>query len=625
MYFIICKFVSKIKKLLPLQKKISVNMKNIFSLLILLLTFNTFYAQVIPANRRVDWELVQQNINMQNPEIQVNVLDFGAVGDGVVNDQPAVMDAILSLNGELGYVFFPPGNYLIEEPIVLPDSCILKGAGSNQSVLIFDMQNIAVNCIVISKAQTTSFEPIISGYTKDSDLITVENASVFKVGDYVEIRQENGDWDVVPVSWADYSVGQISKIKQVTGNSLILASALRISYTEELNPQIRPIIPIINSGVQCLKLKRVDEPEEGAGSNIYFNMAANCFVRGVESDTSVGSHISINKSVNILIDGNYIHHAFTYDGTGTRGYGVTLSQHSSECLITNNVFKHLRHAMMAKTGANGNVFSYNYSIEPYRSEQIHDASGDISLHGHFAYSNLFEGNIVQNIIIDHYWGPSGPYNTFFRNRAELYGIIMTVSELQQTNDQNFVGSEVTNTAFLHGLFTLTGSNNFEFGNNVKGNIIPAGTNELSDSSYYLSQQPNFWDSNISWPSVGIPNTLNSGTIPAKIRYEQGEDLTICPDSVITSINTNSQKIVNNYVVMPNPASSFIKIKLPTAYTGKIYLQLTSVFGKKVLVKNKQVSNLQILTVDINNIPTGNYILSVKTNGDFVNKKVVVER
>lgn len=490
-------------------------MKRLLFITTLCFLFINLTAQVIPDERRVDWESAIQNISIQQPDIQVNVMNFGATGNGITNDQPAVMDAILSLDGQLGYVYFPPGEYLIEDPIVLPDSCILKGAGSNLSTLTFNLGETINNCISISKSQTNSFVTITDGFNKGDNLITVADISSFSEGDYIEIQQENGDWDVVPISWADYSVGQITRVIAIAGNKLLLESDLRIDYSPDLNPEVRPIIPISNTGVQCIKIKRVDEPEEGAGANIYTYMAANCFVRGVESDSSVGSHVSINSSINILIDGCYFHHAFTYDGTGMRGYGVTLSHHTSECLVTNNVFRYLRHAMMIKTGANGNVFSYNYSIEPYRSEQIHDASGDMSFHGHYAYSNLMEGNIVQNIIIDHYWGPSGPYNTIFRNRAELYGIIMTTNTLLETNDQNFVGNEVTNTTFLYGMYFLTGEDHFEFGNNVKGEIIPTGTTDLSDSSYYLSEQPYFWSDNIDWPSVGIPIQLDTGTIPAK--------------------------------------------------------------------------------------------------------------
>lgn len=123
--------------------------------------------------------------------------------------------------------------------------------------------------------------------------------------------------------------------------------------------------------------------------------------------------------------------------------------------------------MMVKTGTNGNVFGYNYSIDPYRSETIHDYSGDVSLHGHYAFANLFEGNLVQNIIIDHYWGPSGPLNTFFRNRAELYGFIITSSD-NPTNQQNIAGLEITNTNFLYGMYTISGEDHFEYGNFVTG-------------------------------------------------------------------------------------------------------------------------------------------------------------
>jgi len=169
----------------------------------------------------------------------------------------------------------------------------------------------------------------------------------------------------------------------------------------------------------------VDMPAEGGGYNIYFDYAVNSRVSGVESDSSSGSHVYISRSAQIKVEGSYFHNAFAYDGVSTHGYGVTLAHHSSGSLIVNNIFVYLRHAMMVKTGANGNVFAYNYSRDPFRSEAISDFSGDISLHGHYPFANLFEGNIIQNIIIDHYWGPSGPRNTFFRNRAELWGIIMT--------------------------------------------------------------------------------------------------------------------------------------------------------------------------------------------------------
>jgi len=286
------------------------------------------------------------------------------------------------------------------------------------------------------------------------------------------------------------------------------------------------------------------------------------------------------------------------------------------------MFRYLRHAMMIKTGANGNVFSYNYSIEPHRSEQIPDASGDISFHGHYAYANLFEGNIAQNIIIDHYWGPSGPYNTLLRNRAALYGIIMTTNDLLETNTQNFVGSEVTNTTIFHGMYVLTGEDQFQYGNNVKGQIIPTGTTELNDTSYYLSQPPYFWDETLNWPSVGMPNALGEGTIPAKIRWASGENITVCPDSVAVSVSDNLQH--NSKIeIWPNPAKNFINIKLPDNYKGAANIELLSTTGNIVFRKGVYISGLQSTRIDLSNITAGVYVIVVEASGVIIRGKVVV--
>ena len=598
-------------------------MRYLLSIILVCIFFKSGSSQVIPQDRTVDWAAVIDNMEILQPHIQVNVMDFSAKGDGVTNDHQAIINAINALDGEHGYIYFPPGNFLIKDPIDIPDSCVLKGAGSDNTTLLFDLGGEATNCITISRTQNSDFTPITGGLNKGNNLISLENTDNFQVGDVIEIRQENGTWDVVPISWADYSVGQITRITSIIGNKLLLESGLRISYSANLNPEVRPVVPKTNSGVQCLKIQRLDEPTSGAGANIYMYMASNCFVRGVESDTSVGAHVSLNASLNVLIDGNYFHHAFTYDGSGMRGYGVALSMHTSECLITNNIFRYLRHAMMIKTGSNGNIFSYNYSLEPHRSEPIPDASGDISFHGHYAFSNLWEGNIAQNIVIDHYWGPSGPYNTLFRNRAELWGIIMTTNDLKETDSQNFVGSEVTNTELLHGLYTLTGTDHFEFGNNILGNIIPAGTSDLPDISYYLEEEPDFWSEFLEWPSIGVPVELGTGTIPAKLRYESGQDFTICPDSIITGVKIYSGEL-SSVRVWPIPASGSINISLPDS-PQQIEISITSLTGKTMFKTTLNESNIKTLTIPLTNIVSGIYFITLVNNKSTITKKIIVSK
>jgi len=574
-------------------------------------------AQVIPNDRVVDWGIAVESFDFQYPYNEISVTDFGATGDGITDDSQAVADAISSL-GELGGVInFHTGTYLLNSSLYLKEKVVLRGVSSDSSVLLFDLGQTAANCIIISASQNEEFSPLLGGFEKGSQKLLCNFADNFVDAEFAEIMQDNGNWDISPASWAQNVVGQIVRVVAVEGDTIFINNALRISLDENLNPRIRPINPIKNVAVECLKIKRVDEPEEGAGSNIYFNFSANCKVKGVESDSSVGAHISINYSTNIKVTGNYIHHAFTYDGTGTRGYGVKLSQHSGECYIADNIFKHLRHAMMVKTGSNGNVFAYNYSIEPVRTEPISDLSGDISLHGHYAFSNLFEGNIIQNIIIDHYWGPSGPFNTLFRNRAELYGILMTTNEEMETEYQNFVGNETTNFLPFYGQYVLTGANHFEYGNNILGNTIPSGTSDLTDSSYYLNEPPGFWTDDIPWPAIGLPNDLNENSIPARERYLSGGGFTVCLDSIITSRIRNEVQSLN---LWPNPTNGKVNLRIKAGV--KNYIVVTDLQGRQLFVKTVLQSN-EICSLDLSEFRATTFCVVSVTNSSGINTSKLI--
>jgi len=180
---------------------------------------------------------------------------------------------------------------------------------------------------------------------------------------------------------------------------------------------------------------------------------------------------------------------------------------SSECKIENNIFKHLRHSMILQAGANGNVFTYNYSTDPYweTSYSPPNSAGDVVLHGNYPYRNLFEGNVVQNIVIDNSHGSNGPYNTFLRNRAALYGIFMSADN---SPSQNFLGNEIPLATPPYGLYLLQGVDHFEYGNNHRGVIIPSGTQQFDDSSYAFKSKPAFLLQS-SWRGIGTPNAMNA--------------------------------------------------------------------------------------------------------------------
>ena len=117
-------------------------------------------------------------------------------------------------------------------------------------------------------------------------------------------------------------------------------------------------------------MTRMDSTAASVNYGVYFSYAHNCWISGVEINKTIGAEVFAEVSNHLTFTGNYFHDAYLYDGTSTSGYGVALAVHTGACLVENNIFKHLRHAMMVKQGANGNVFAYNYSLQPNRSEPI---------------------------------------------------------------------------------------------------------------------------------------------------------------------------------------------------------------------------------------------------------------
>ncbi|MGB0524951.1 MAG: glycosyl hydrolase family 28-related protein [Flammeovirgaceae bacterium] len=470
-------------------------------------------AQTISADRKVDWSTAGLRAKY-TPSKRYNVKEFGAKGDGFSDDSNAILGLLKKLRKGGGEVYFPKGTYLLKQTLLLPSGTVITGDGSDQTHLLFDSGSKNLNCIVASGDKPRVFQALKNAPKKGDQVLMLQEVDAdIKVGDYLELRQENGSWDKKPRDWARYCVGQIVKVTKLNGKQIHIDRPIRIDYDFNLKPELGIMKPAQNVGIQNLSVERFNKPSKGNNFNIQFRYAVNCWVKGVEGKKSAGSHLIIAFSSNIEVSGCYFHHAFDYSGSGTRGYGVTLISHSGECLIENNIFSHLRHAMMVKQGANGNVFAYNYSFKPTRKELISNYSGDISMHGHYPFANLFEGNVVQNIMVDKYWGESGPDNTLFRNRVKLYGIIYSPTA---GNGHNVIANEVTSKALFMGNLLLPGRNHL-----AKGNAIGQKSAEnISEKSLFYKSYPHFWDNSIAFPTIGNPATYNKGEIPAEKRTNE---------------------------------------------------------------------------------------------------------
>lgn len=467
-------------------------------------------SEILKASRRVDWSGAGIPHVFPLPYDTVNVADFGAYANGIEDDGPTIQAAIDDLGEWGGLVYFPEGSYLIERTLRIEEPVILAGAGADKTHLLFDLGKRNDDCIEIEGRGYGNDGPLLSGYTKGSKRVTLINAAEFKVGDFVEIFQDNdadvmytqSDWNQ---SWAEDAVGQILYVEAVGLTSLTFRNALTMDYQKSLNPSIRKLLMLEHAGIEKLHLKRLDA---GDGHTVSAVRTAFCRFRFIESEMTYRTHFYFQRGYHNELRQCYIHHSHDYGGGG-HGYGTDNIQHTTGNLIVDNVFHNLRHSMMVHVGATGNVFAYNYS------DDREGGLCDVSLHGHYANNNLFESNRVEQVDVSDYWGPIGPRNTFLRNRVT----VKTIAVKDQSHGQNVIGnqlkSSITTSGSIrdllkHGNITR---NKITWDDTISDHTIPA--------SYYLSEKPDFWHGG-SWPAIG-PDVDDK--IPAQIRWENGNPIT----------------------------------------------------------------------------------------------------
>jgi hypothetical protein len=368
----------------------------------------------------------------------------------------------------------------------------------------------------------------------------------------------------------------------------------------------------------------IESVTSGDKSHFVFVYAVNCWIKCVRSIKSVSTHVNPSYCANFTIRDSYFHDSYQF-GSGGHGYGVALSMHTTDCLVENNVFDKLRHAMLLQRGANGNVFGYNYSINATSDGSISPFNRitDGSLHGLFPYMNLYEGNVMQEINSADQWGPSGNGNTFFRNRITREGI----SNLDRSIEQNIVGNDLRKDAtasFTSNVVSDDAScvNTLIHGNKVNNTVTwdpNLGSNNLANS-YYLTSAPAFFNGG-QWPSLGPEAQYSAGTIPAEDRFALGYD-TECQNPQNTTSIAESSSLL--YVsVYPNPASESISIEYNLENSSQAKIELVNLFGQIVFEKDWLQGN-QII-INVTEFPAGIYNAVLTSGEKECAKKIVVLR
>ena len=453
-----------------------------------------------------------------------SVMDHGAVADGTTSDLSAFQAALAALpNG--GVLLVPAGDYFLGGTLEIgTDGVVLRGEGADRSRLLLgsaDTASISVVTYGRGDWQSLAVAP-----ARGDTVVTVLDGQAFTVGQWAEIQLADDptlmytspDWEA---DWAYFARGQLLEVEAVEGNEVTFRHPLYLDYPLADSPQIRPQRFVKHVGIERLYLERVTNDSDVG--TVQWKNAAYVWMREVESNRTRKAHLSAETVVGCQVENSYLHHSYDHGGGG-HGYGTSLGFHTTDCLVENNIFRQLRHAMIIQSGASGNVFGYNHSDQVVQSEGSVPNEGwlppDISVHGHWSNNNLFESNAVQQLAIADYWGPTGPHVAYLRNRVvndELRSdgsSESTAMSLDDHSNYQYLLGNVLENGTLRNDGTPDMSTNVIHGHREQGATVwdPAVADHELPDSYYWGCKPNFLGAK-AWPLVG-PDVLPSVELPA---------------------------------------------------------------------------------------------------------------
>ncbi|MBN2102517.1 fibronectin type III domain-containing protein [bacterium] len=554
-------------------------------LFIMITTRTVFSQDIIPADRRIDWD---PGIPGGIPDypVGVNVMDYGAAGDGITDDFQAFMDAIDACP-EQNAVFIPSGTYLISGRVDIRKSVALRGAGPDATFLKFEKQPGALEHqrtnIWIGQRLLGFSSLVTNGCIKGSYQITVDDASGFAINDLVEIRQDNDESimarPIVPPSendswaedhWGWRAVGQFLLITDIDESSNILTfhHPLYFNYNLFMNPELtKRLNTTWNAGVEDLHIELVVDAN-GYYGNIHLDGSVYCWVKNVRGYKCSRSHIGIWGGLGNEIRECYFEYSHGY--AGGQGYAVNLIDRASDNLIENNIFDYLQGKMMTAVGVCGNVYAYNYGrVTLDDLGDYEDMHADLSAHGHHANMNLFEGNSCNRAHVDTYWGSNANY-IFLRNKMlcpdgyirssvpvgieknnpEMTFIANVLHHENSLEDRivwvfpddpdDFSDPDLTmSTLICHGNYDYM-SENVQWDPDIENHDIP--------DSYYLDSKPDFFTNapwgDTPWPNIG-PDLLHARILPAQQRFCDLNGITPpSPPSGLSAVALNNQITLN---------------------------------------------------------------------------------
>ena len=350
-----------------------------------------------------------------------STIQASTYGNGSADASAGVQTALNSC-GTNQYVLLSAGTFLFSAGgVTVPGSCVLRGAGANQTIINLTAAKTAVT---LGNGASPNFSNLttVSNANAGGTTFTVASASGFSVGQFIVIEQQNDNVTVSVVgtegncTWCDgetstgeYAQGQMDRITNISGTTITVEMPLMVNY--HLGPQAAPMTMVTNAGLENLQVYAGNSSSTAA--QIHINGCYACWVSGVEGNYAAADQMDVDWSyrgevVNSYFSNDFLHQAGCCDSD------LDLRYKTTGFLIQNNILERLHTSIMLEWGASGNVIAYNFSTGDFDESSPNYVIQDIAFHGAHPQFNLFEGNVSDTLGQDGIWG-SAANNTAFRN------------------------------------------------------------------------------------------------------------------------------------------------------------------------------------------------------------------
>lgn len=549
------------------------------ALLALLLFAHSLGAELIPADRLIDWS--QCGIPGGVPVRSTIAATLSPSGG---DDTAAIQSALNSAGTDQVVKLADGGSFSITQ-ITIPAHRVLRlgtgtviTTGTSNAIQFADPYvfygAIYLAADVAKGATTGTMGSVVPG--SDGTKTQVQ------VGAHVQVQEENDTgaiFDGSEGSGGPWAKGQWVEITARSGDNLTWTPPLYASYSASRNVRIR--FPS-NDGSPAhnfcewsgLEGGKIINTSSSSASIIRMQDTAYCWIKGVETQNAGVCHLWAFETFRCEIRDSYFHDVLA-PITSSRGYGLQLGtpngglppNKSSALLIENNAFVACRTYITVGYGAAGCVIGYNFFHPPPTDEVATHLKEDISVHSSFPHMNLIEGNVgTRGVVADSFHGNSS-HNLIFRNwwgvhtagkTGALSGIELDIHQRDFSAVGNVIGYSGLSAAVASALYsqeapaaydgaaascfmlgypsengdmrtidpdpevaeTLIRKGNYNF---VAENIPESEAlgEDALPASYYLAAKPS-WFGAVAWPPID-PARPGAATNPARENFLNGGD------------------------------------------------------------------------------------------------------